>query len=168
MQFVKVLLSAVSVLVLVAAWLGYIDPVGAIPGSLTYQDVAREVMSPACPGRLLIDCTSGEADQLREFVRQKITQGQTKTQIIDDLVDMYGIEILASPPKEGFYLTAWALPFLAILYGGLMLLLAIRALTRKKKASLQGESAVNEEDRQAEVHDPYSERLEEELKEFEY
>jgi cytochrome c-type biogenesis protein CcmH len=123
-------------------------------------------MSPACPGRLLIDCTSGEADQLRELIRQKIGQGRNKAQIIDDLVDMYGIAILASPPKEGFYLTAWVLPFLALLYGVLMLLLAVRALSRRKHTPPQEEGGGDGKDRQSD--NPYRKRLEEELKEFEY
>lgn len=153
---------------LVAGWVA-VGVVEAVPGSpLTYQEVAREVMSPACPGRLLIDCTSGEADQLRELVRQKIVQGQTKSQIIDDLVDMYGVSILASPPKKGFFLAAWALPFLAILYGIVMLLLSVKALTRKKGATLPGANEVKEKSAQSEASDPYRERLEKELSEFEY
>lgn len=136
---------------------------------LTAQEVSREVMSPACPGRLLIDCTSGEADQLRELIRQKIAQGQTKEQIINYLVEVYGVTILASPPKSGFYLAAWTLPFLALLYGALALLLVLKIWARRKGKGGEGadgigESAMMDPDSRK---DPYWERLEKELKEFE-
>ena len=36
----------------------------------TWQDVAGDLMSPACPGRTLLNCTSGQAEQWRELIRQ--------------------------------------------------------------------------------------------------
>lgn len=136
---------------------------------LTAQEVAGEVMSPACPGKLLIDCTSGEAEQLRELIRQRISQGQTKEQIINYLVEVYGVTILASPPKSGFYLAAWALPFLALLYGALVLLLVVKIWARRRGRAEAG-AAGNEESgatSPAAQQDPYWERLEKELKDFE-
>lgn len=136
---------------------------------LTAQEVAREVMSPACPGKLLIDCTSGEAEQLRELIRQRIAQGQTKEQIINYLVEVYGVTILASPPKSGFYLAAWVLPFLVLLYGALVLLLVVKIWARRKGRGEAGADGTGEGELMAPAsrQDPYWDRLEKELKEFE-
>lgn len=82
-----------------------------------FEDVAAGIMSPACPGKLLLDCPSGEGAQLRELVRRKIHAGETKAQIIQYFVDVYGVEVLPQPPAEGFFLTAWLLPFAGVLAG---------------------------------------------------
>ncbi|MDH3603255.1 MAG: hypothetical protein OEU26_26880, partial [Candidatus Tectomicrobia bacterium] len=44
---------------------------GASATALVWQDVAGQLMSPACPGRTLINCTSGQSEQWRELIRQK-------------------------------------------------------------------------------------------------
>jgi len=75
--------------------------------SQTWQDIAGDLMSPACPGRTLLNCTSGQAEQWRELVRQKLAQGESKEQILRYFVEIGGEGILAAPPKQGFALTAW-------------------------------------------------------------
>ena len=75
-----------------------------------WQDVAGDLMSPACPGRTLLNCTSSQAEQWRELIRQKLAQGESKEQILRYFVDIGGEGILAAPPKQGFALTAWLLP----------------------------------------------------------
>ena len=125
--------SSAIVCVLVNALL-LLSPSGTA-WALQWQDVADELMSPACPGRTLINCTSGHAEQWRELIRQKIDQGETKAQIIQYFVDMRGEEILAAPPARGFALTAWLFPILVIINGaGLILALTYR-WTRKRPQS---------------------------------
>src|SRR5512145_1715012 len=73
----------------------------------TWQDIAGELMSPACPGRTLLNCTSTQAEQWRELIRQKLIRGESKEQIVQYFIDIGGDGILAAPPKRGFALTAW-------------------------------------------------------------
>ena len=70
--------------------------------SQPWQDVAGDLMSPACPGRTLLNCTSSQAEQWRELIRQKLAQGESKEQILRYFVDIGGEGILAAPPKQGF------------------------------------------------------------------
>jgi len=130
---------------------------------LTFNEVARELMSPACPGKLLVDCTSGEAKQLRELIRQKLQQGQGKEDIIKYFVEVYGEQVLASPPKKGFYLTAWTLPLLVIMYSGLIVYLIIRLWLRRAPHLSEDSCAKLPE---SNTDDVFKQRLEEELKEF--
>ncbi len=150
-------------LIVLAMLAGAATPSLGVPRS-AYEDVAGALMSPACPGRLLIDCVSEEADQLRELVRQKLAQGQTKEEIIAYFVEVYGPSVLAAPPKEGFFLTAWYVPYVAIVFGGAVLFLLIKIWTRPRPRppeELQEPSGVRP--------DPaYEERLERELKELDY
>jgi len=51
---------------------------------------------------------------MKADIQQRIDNGQSKDQILDSYVQRYGDVILAAPPKEGFNLSAWVMPFVAI------------------------------------------------------
>ena len=92
-----------------------------------WQGIASELMSPACPGRTLLNCTSEHAGQWQELVKQKVAQGLSREEIMQYFVNMGGEEVLASPPKRGFTLTVWLLPAFAIVNGaGLIIVLTTR------------------------------------------
>ena len=92
-----------------------------------WQDIAGELMSPACPGRTLLNCTSEHAGQWQELIKQKVDQGVSRDEIMKYFVNMGGEEVLASPPKRGFTLTVWLLPAFAIVNGaGLIIMLTTK------------------------------------------
>ena len=133
-----------------------------------WQDIAGELMSPACPGRTLLNCTSGQAEQWRELVRQKLAQGESKEQILRYFVEIGGEGILAAPPKQGFALTAWLLPLFVMLNGaGLIVVLTRRWALNRSQARV--ESRTDHSDAVPAAYqpsDPYLDRLHRELKEF--
>lgn len=136
--------------------------------ALTWQDVAGELMSPACPGRTLTNCTSGQSEQLRELIRQKVAQGESKAAIMRYFVDMHGEEILASPPKKGFALAAWLLPLFVLVNGaGLILFLTFRWTRNRAQAEPAMLSHVDDTTAAAStMADPYRQRLQRELDEM--
>lgn len=139
------------------------------PGyALEWRDVANELMSPACPGRTLLNCTSGQAEQLRELIRQKIAKGESKSAIIHYFVDTYGEEILAAPPKKGFALAAWLLPLFVVLNGvGLIMVLTFR--WTRNRARVEFDAPLPPDDSTTSVAietDPYRQRLQRELDEM--
>lgn len=83
----------------------------------TELEVSNSIMSPVCPGKLLTACPSAEGAQLREVVRRKVDAGETKEQIVQYFVEVYGPSVLPAPPPEGFFLTAWLLPFMGLVSG---------------------------------------------------
>ena len=98
-----------------------------------WQDNAGELMSPACPGRTLLNCTSEHAGQWQELIRQKVAQGVPKDEIMQYFINIGGEEVLASPPKRGFTLAVWLLPAFALLNGaGLIILLTTRWVRRPR------------------------------------
>ncbi len=143
---------------------------GMIPtaNALQWQDVAGELMSPACPGRTLINCTSGQSEQLRELIRQKVAQGESKSSIMQYFVDMHGEEILAAPPKKGFALAAWLLPLFVVLNGaGLIMVLTIRWSRNRARAENITPMSSDETTPSADAEtDPYRQRLRRELEEM--
>jgi cytochrome c-type biogenesis protein CcmH len=86
----------------------------------TVADLEDEVMCPAC-NTTLDQSSSAAARQIEQFIATRIAAGDSKQQIKDRLVADYGPWILAAPPKEGFDLLAWVLPFVGLLGGALVL-----------------------------------------------
>jgi cytochrome c-type biogenesis protein CcmH len=136
--------------------------------ALEWQNVASELMSPACPGRTLINCTSGQSEQLRELIRQKAAQGESKAAIIRYFVDMYGEEILAAPPKKGFALVAWLLPLFVLLSGvGLIIVLTLRWSRNRARVERDPPMPIDDATTSAATEmAPYRQRLQRELDEL--
>jgi cytochrome c-type biogenesis protein CcmH len=146
-----------------------ISIVSTFAAAVEWQDVAANLMSPACPGRTLLNCTSGHAEQWRELIRQKIAQGETKEQIIAYFVKMRGEEILAAPPKRGFALTAWLFPALIIMNGVGVIFVLTRRWTKQRSASdsdVELSISPTSAARERPSPGPYRDRLHKELKDF--
>jgi cytochrome c-type biogenesis protein CcmH len=95
------------------------------------------------------------------LIEQKLAQGQSEEEIIQSFVAQYGEQVLASPPKRGFNLVAWGLPFAAILFGGGIIYVALKKWVwqgRRSPAVAGAEVAGGDEE--------YQRRLEKELEEF--
>ena len=139
----------------------------ASPGAkTTFSEVAGALMSPVCPGKLLHDCPSSEGAQLRELVRRKIFAGESKEQIVRYFVEVYGRDVLPKPPAEGFYLTAWLLPFGGLLAGFGVVFVLVRAWTKRPDDAEQSEEKA-EISPKAASDDPIENRLQRELGDFE-
>lgn len=139
----------------------------ASPGAkTTFSEVAGALMSPVCPGKLLHDCPSSEGAQLRELVRRKIFAGESKEQIVRYFVEVYGRDVLPKPPAEGFYLTAWLLPFGGVLAGFGVVFVLVRSWTKRPDDDGHSEET-GEVPQDAASDDPLENRLQRELGDFE-
>src|SRR6266700_4730853 len=158
------ILSPLRMSLLFSMMLGLSTPVW----SQSWQDVAGDLMSPACPGRTLLNCTSSQAEQWRELIRQKLAQGESKEQILRYYVDIGCEGILAAPPKQGCALTAWLLPLFVMVNGaGLIVILTRRWALRRPPAEIHGMTDHNATTPSTQARsDPYLDRLHRELKEF--
>lgn len=132
-----------------------------------WQDVAGDLMSPACPGRTLLNCTSSQAEQWRELIRQKLATGESKAQILQYFVDISGEAVLAAPPKKGFALTAWLVPLFVVVNGAVLIIALTRRWARRRVTDAH--SMMSHEAAAPPAlpsSDPYLHRLHRELKEF--
>jgi cytochrome c-type biogenesis protein CcmH len=75
-------------------------------------DLAGQLMSPFCPGRLLVDCTSSQAYDLRDEIARRIAAGELASAVKAGLVRQYGSGILGAPAAQGVGWLAWLLPAL--------------------------------------------------------
>jgi cytochrome c-type biogenesis protein CcmH len=135
-----------------------------------WQDIAGELMSPACPGRTLLNCTSEHAGQWQELIRQKIARGVPKDEIMQYFINIGGEEVLASPPKRGFTLAVWLLPAFALLNGaGLIILLTTRWVRRphsREQDALPASCPDHSTQTATAISDPYLSRVRKELQDI--
>ena len=105
-------LLAVALLVLALA-----APALASEERPTLGEIEGEVICPTCQTTLALS-SSPIAERMREFIRDRVAAGDTKTEIKDALVAQFGESVLAAPPKQGFNLLAWVLPLAGVAVAG--------------------------------------------------
>ena len=138
----------------------FVSPVRA--ASATVGDISKELICQCGCSMVLSNCTHVECasrEAMIALIEQNLAQGRTEEQIIQSFVAQYGEQVLASPPKRGFNLTAWVLPFVAILGGGGVVYIALRNWVRRGQRS-QTDTMAEEGDEE------YQRQLKKELEEF--
>lgn len=113
-----------------------------------------------CPHLVVTDCGCSTAEQIKQDIQKMIDQGMTEEQIIQSYVAQYGQTVLSAPPKSGFNLTAWVLPFLAFAVGGALLFTFLKRQQKEKQEEAIPDSS-NEKADPKEAR--YRELLEKEL-----
>jgi cytochrome c-type biogenesis protein CcmH len=120
--------------------------------------IASKLMAPCCWSGTVDSHQSPAAEEIKVQIRAALQQGYTEKQILDSFVAAYGERILAKPKAVGFNLMAWILPAIAILLGGV-------GAWKFPRHSSQPPAKVKPA-KPAPSDDPYAQRLERELEEF--
>ena len=98
----------------------------------TLNELEGQVMCPTC--HTTIDqSNSAIANRIRQFIVVRIAAGDTSSQIKDKLVAQFGPAVLAAPPRKGFDLLAWWLPFAGLAVAFLAVSLAARRWARTRE-----------------------------------
>jgi cytochrome c-type biogenesis protein CcmH len=92
----------------------------------TQAELEGELVCPTCH-TTLDQSNAAVALRMKQFVRERIAAGDTKSEIKDQLVAQFGKGVLAAPERSGFDLLAWVLPIAGLLAGvGVLTVLAWR------------------------------------------
>ncbi len=75
-----------------------------------------------------------------------MNKGWDKDKIREYYVNIYGEEILTSPEKSGFSLTAWVLPFVVLAVAAIAVFFMIRKWVKKKDSEEVVTDYMNTED----------------------
>ncbi len=138
--------------------------------TLTQEDIANELVCQCGCGLVLENCNHtncGVAIPMRELINEKIAAGETKEQIIRYFVDKYGEVVLAAPPKEGFNLTVWVLPFASIIVGAGILVFLILLWVRQRRLYPASWERSDNTVQSPEKNKAYEQTFNQELKDFE-
>lgn len=123
-------------------------PPTAAPG-VSYDEAEAQaidgmLMCPVCPAETIDQAQVPLARQMRAIVRQKLSEGQTREEILDYFAGRYGQSVIGAPPKSGINLVAWVLPPVAVLAALLVGALSLRSMTRHRRAVPASPAAVAE------------------------
>jgi len=98
------------------------------------REIASELRCVVCQNLSVADSPSDLAKEMRNLVRELVRQGKSREEISAYFVSRYGEYVLLSPPKRGFNLLVWGLPFLASAVGGGAVYLVARRWTEQAPA----------------------------------
>ena len=88
-------------------------------------------------GKVLINCTCSTADKNRKKFTKLLESGLTVDQIVQQQIEKYGETVLSAPTKSGFNLTAWVIPFGALMIGGVGLRRLLSGWVGKNKPGIE-------------------------------
>ncbi len=81
------------------------------------QRIEGQVWSPYCPGKLLIDCTTTQAGQLRARIKRQLRAGRSDAAVLADIRHDFGDSQLARPPSGGTGVVVWMIPVAIFVLG---------------------------------------------------
>jgi cytochrome c-type biogenesis protein CcmH len=99
------------------------------------REISSELRCVVCQNLSVADSPSDMAKEMRNLVRDQVQEGKSAEEIQAYFVSRYGEFVLLSPPKRGFNLLVWGLPFLAIAVGGGAVFLVARRWARQTPAA---------------------------------
>jgi len=82
------------------------------------RELERELMSPYCPGRSLIECPSPAATELRLWIQGQEQAGVSRAAVEQRLFQQFGDKLRQSPRAEGWGLFSYLVPAGVLLAGG--------------------------------------------------
>ncbi|MFN5588819.1 MAG: cytochrome c-type biogenesis protein CcmH [Holosporales bacterium] len=91
----------------------------------TAQRMGTMIRCLSCAGQNINESNGEMAKALRLFVRAELLAGRTPDAIEAALVARYGEAILFRPPTKGLHVVLWAMPFLLVA-GGIIVLRKLR------------------------------------------
>jgi cytochrome c-type biogenesis protein CcmH len=155
--------TVLAVVIALVASLFAAAPAGAsvaVTPRASLTDIESDVMCTACREPLEV-AQSPQADSERAYIRALIAQGETKSQILQNLVSQYGTAVLGKPPASGFNLTVYLIPVAILVAGAAILAFTLPRWRRRTRAAARESTATGP------ALDPAdAQRLEQELSQF--
>ena len=80
--------------------------------SSNLYEISNELMCPVCQGQTVAESNSKLAISMRDVIKQKISEGENKNEILNYFTEIYGDNILATPPVKGLNILLYLVPIL--------------------------------------------------------
>ena len=109
----------------------------------TVLEIGSQLRCVVCQSLSVADSPSETARQMREIIRERLAAGESPEQVKAYFVERYGVWILLSPPKQGFNLLVWVVPFAALGLGLALVLILVRRWSRQAAAAQSPPDPVN-------------------------
>lgn len=104
----------------------------------TVHDVAAQLRCVVCQSLSVADSPSETAHQMKGIIRERLAAGESPEQVKAYFVEKYGTWILLSPPRQGFNLLVWVVPFAGLAGGLVLVLILVRRWSHRPAATEAG------------------------------
>jgi cytochrome c-type biogenesis protein CcmH len=131
----------------------------------TQAELEKEIICPVCTPATLDQSDSPIARRMEAFIARRIAAGDTKSEIKAKLVEDFGPQVLAAPPRSGFNWLAWLLPLAGLGLGATVVGVAAWRWSRTRER--QAELPLEARNGRRAIDPELERRLEEELARFE-
>jgi cytochrome c-type biogenesis protein CcmH len=98
------------------------------------HEVSAQLRCVVCQSLSVADSPSETAHQMKDIIRERLAAGETPEQVRAYFVEKYGTWILLSPPRQGFNLLVWVVPFVGLGLGLVLVLIVVRRWSRRPAA----------------------------------
>jgi cytochrome c-type biogenesis protein CcmH len=98
------------------------------------HEVAAQLRCVVCQSLSVADSPSETAHQMKAIIRERLAAGESPEQVTAYFVEKYGTWILLSPPRRGFNLLVWVVPFAGLAAGLVLVLGLVRRWSRRRAA----------------------------------
>jgi cytochrome c-type biogenesis protein CcmH len=123
--------AAVLALVVAVGMLGSGPARAAAPvDEQTVHAIGAQLRCVVCQSLSVADSPSETAHQMRDIIRERLAAGETPEQVTAYFVARYGDWILLAPPRRGFTLLVWVVPFVGLALGLVVVAFAVRRWSR--------------------------------------
>ncbi len=132
-----------------------------------FKAVAQQFACTCGCGQDHYECDPNTCQLTTEFKKDlaaMMNKGWDKDKIREYYVNIYGEEILTSPEKSGFSLTAWVLPFVVLGLAAIAVFIVIRKWVKKKRT--EGPVIVNQSTENEVEEEILSSMIDEERKKY--
>lgn len=111
--------SLVLMLALIASPVWAVQPDEILPDpalEARAREISRDLRCPVCQGESIDDSNAPISRDLRLYVRERLVEGDSNTEVIDAVTDRFGEFVLFDPRPSGINLILWfAGPVMALL-----------------------------------------------------
>ena len=101
----------------------------------TVHNVASQLRCVVCQSLSVADSPSETANQMRGIIRERLAAGDSPEQVRAYFVEKYGDWILLSPPRSGFTLLVWVVPFVGLGLGLVLVAVTVRRWSRTSQTA---------------------------------
>jgi len=118
----------------------------------TVRAIAADLRCVVCQSLSVADSPSETANQMRGIIRERLAAGDSPEQVKAYFVDKYGLWILLAPPRQGFNLLVWIVPFAGLGAGLVVLAFLVRRWTRRPAGGAAAPAVAVDEAMRARIH----------------
>ena len=96
----------------------------------TTQEIAGTIRCPVCQGLSIADSPAEMAQNMKAQVRELLSRGYTRDQILSYFEKSYGQFVLLKPKFQGVTTLVWTLPIFALILGVVIVFMKMKNLEK--------------------------------------